>query len=210
MGLRGRNRRRCNIGRPAIVIGNEVPPVWAYPRSEGQAVIGAGVYRGSKHPDLFGKYLFSDFISGNLWAAIADGSNNSVEQIGNVTAGFPNGINSYLLDSKGDVLIARTSGGLNANGKIEMLARAGGVIATPEPPAALSQTGVFSDLQNLLPRAGCVPYNLNVPFWSDAALKARWMCIPNDGDHNSSAEQIGFSETGDWSFPKGHNLFSCR
>ncbi|MCV6592295.1 MAG: PQQ-dependent sugar dehydrogenase [Silicimonas sp.] len=48
------------IAKPANVIGKEVPPVFAYPRSEGQAVIGGGVYRGDKFPELFGKYLFSE------------------------------------------------------------------------------------------------------------------------------------------------------
>ena len=191
------------IPRPANIIGNEAPPVWAYPRSEGQAVIGAGVYRGSKFPDLIGKYLFSDFLTGNLWTAAADGNSSSIEQIGTVTAGFPNGVNSYLLDSKGDILMARTAGGLAANGKIEMLTRAADVIPTAEPPAALSQTGAFTDLVNMVPHAGCVPYELNVPFWSDASVKSRWMCIPNDGDHNTNAEKIGFTELGNWSFPQG-------
>ena len=194
------------INRPANVIGNEAPPIWAYPRNQGQAVIGAGVYRGNKFPELFGKYLFSDFISGNLWTATANGGAAGVEQIGTVTAGFPNGINSYLLDSKGDVLMARTSGGLNPNGKIEMLTRASNVVPTAEPPLFLSDTGAFTDLQNLVPHDACVPYDLNVPFWSDDALKARWMCIPNDGSHNSGNERIGFSANGDWSFPVGSVL----
>ena len=188
------------IPRPGNVIGNEKPPVFAYPRSDGQAVIGAGVYRGDKYPELFGLYLFSDFISGNLWTTTIDGD---AEQIGTLSAGFPRGVNSYLMDSKGDILMARSNGALNANGKIEMLTRAGNAPTTEEPPLALSQTGAFTNLQNLTPNAGCIPYELNVPFWSDAALKARWMCVPNDGSHNTNNEKIGFSANGDWSFPVG-------
>ena len=188
------------IDRPDNVIGNEAPPLWAYGRDLGRAVIGAGVYRGNKYPELFGRYLFSDFLSGNLWTSTTNGD---VEQIGTVTAGFPNGINGYLLDSKGDILMARTAGGLNPNGKIEMLTRAGNAVASPEPPQALSQTGAFTDLENLVPNAGCIPYDLNVPFWSDAALKDRWMCVPNNGTHNTDDERIGFSANGDWSFPVG-------
>ena len=45
-----------------------------------------------------------------------------------------------------------------------------------------------------------------MPFWSDAALKDRWMCIPNNGNHNNSNEKIGFSANGDWSFPVGSVL----
>ena len=40
-------------------------------------------------------------------------------------------------------------------------------------------------------------------FWSDGALKKRWMAIPNDGSHNTAAEQIRFSENGEWDFPVG-------
>ncbi|MCV6592294.1 MAG: hypothetical protein OIF48_05030 [Silicimonas sp.] len=59
------------------------------------------------------------------------------------------------------------------------------------------------NLATLEPHPGCVPYEMNVPFWSDDALKSRWMCLPNDGSHNSAAEQIGYSEEGDWTFPVG-------
>ncbi len=36
----------------------------------------------------------------------------------------------------------------------------------------LSQTGAFTDLATLTARAGCIPYELNVPFWSDPAWSA--------------------------------------
>ena len=191
------------INRPSVIIGNETPPIWDYPHTVGQAVIGAGVYRGNKFPELFGKYIFSDFISGILWTATASSSGYDIDEIGSVTSGFPNGINSYLLDSKGDILLAKTSGGLDPNGKIQMLARSGSVPPAPEPPLWLSQTGAFTDLATLSVHPGCVPYDLNVPFWSDAALKFRWMCVPNDGLHDSAAEQISFSQNGDWVFPEG-------
>ena len=188
------------IPEPANVIGNPTPPVFAYGRGEGQAVIGAGVYRGQTYPELFGKYIFSDFISGNLWTATPNGD---VEQIGNVTAGFPNGINGYLLDSQGDILMARTSGGLDGNARIQQLVRGGDAATSGQPPQLLSQTGAFTDLQSLDVNSGCLPYVLNEPFWSDAAIKTRWMCIPNDGNPNSAAEQIDFTLEGDWEFPTG-------
>ena len=191
------------IPRPAEPIGVEVPPVWAYPRSEGRSVIGAGVYRGLQYPELFGKYLFSDFISGRLWTATPDGASHVIEEIGAVSSGFPNGVNSYLLDSKGNILMARTAGGQADGGAIERLVRASSVPPAPEPPNSLSQTGAFTSLANLTAHAGCVPYEMNVPFWSDGAGKFRWVCVPNDGSHDSESEQIAFSENGDWEFPVG-------
>ncbi|MEL6520407.1 MAG: DUF642 domain-containing protein [Pseudomonadota bacterium] len=190
------------IPTPATIIGNEAPPVFAYPRATGQAVIGAGVYRGGQFPEFYGKYLFSDFVTGLFWSAEQIGITDSynVQEVGTVTAGFPNGINSYLMDSKGNILLAKTAGGLNANGEVQVLRRLG---ETTEPPALLSDTGAFANLATLEVHPGCVPYDMNVPFWSDAALKSRWLCLPNDGSHNTAAEKISFSEDGDWSYPVG-------
>ena len=86
------------IPPPSNIIGNSAPPVFEYDHSVGRAVIGAGVYRGSQFPELVGKYIFSDFLGGQLWTAESVSTGYNVEQIGSVTSGFPNGINSYLLD----------------------------------------------------------------------------------------------------------------
>jgi uncharacterized repeat protein (TIGR03806 family) len=63
-------------------------------------------------------------------------------------------------------------------------------------PPLLSQTGVFKDTRNLVPSDGLIPYDLVVPFWSDGASKLRWAAVPR-------GSRIGFSATGDWTFPPG-------
>ncbi len=45
-----------------------IDPVAEYDHSEGRAITGGYVYRGSEMPGLQGAYLFSDFGSGTLWA----------------------------------------------------------------------------------------------------------------------------------------------
>jgi uncharacterized repeat protein (TIGR03806 family) len=67
---------------------------------------------------------------------------------------------------------------------------------TPQLPPLLSQTGVFADVKTLTPAPGLIPYNVNVPFWSDGAVKTRWMAVP-------TGTTIGFSQTGEWTFPSG-------
>jgi uncharacterized repeat protein (TIGR03806 family) len=62
-------------------------------------------------------------------------------------------------------------------------------------PLLLSQTGAFSDIRNLVPSAGLIPYDIVVPFWSDGAAKLRWVAVPN--------AKIKYSPTGDWIFPRG-------
>jgi mono/diheme cytochrome c family protein len=70
-------------------------------------------------------------------------------------------------------------------------------------PAVLSATGAFSDVSTLTPTTGLIPYNVNSPLWSDAAIKTRWIALPNDGPPYTSDEQISFVPTGEWTFPNG-------
>ena len=70
-------------------------------------------------------------------------------------------------------------------------------------PLTLSQTGVFADTPSMTPAGGLIPYSPNTPLWSDAALKTRWVAVPFDGTHNTPAQQISFSPTGEWLFPSG-------
>ncbi len=70
-------------------------------------------------------------------------------------------------------------------------------------PAVLSATGAFSDVLNVVPTDGLIPYSVNSPLWSDGALKARWMAVPNDGPPYDPDEQIDFVPTGEYQFPNG-------
>lgn len=55
-----------------------------------------------------------------------------------------------------------------------------------QAPALLSETGCMDPLQPWLPSSGLLPYDLAVPFWSDGAVKSRWLDVPApaevDGD----------------------------
>jgi uncharacterized repeat protein (TIGR03806 family) len=77
------------------------------------------------------------------------------------------------------------------------------VVVVSNPPELLSETGAFSDLANLTPSPGVIPYTVNAPLWSDASAKKRWVALPNDGAHNTPQEKIGFDPEGPWSFPAG-------
>ena len=47
----------------------------------------------------------------------------------------------------------------------------------------------------MTPRRGIVPYEINVPFWSDNAKKKRWFSLPD------TSLKFGFSREGSWNFP---------
>ncbi len=70
-------------------------------------------------------------------------------------------------------------------------------------PVTLSATGAFTDAAHVVPTAGLTPFAPNSPLWSDAALKSRWIALPNDGAPYTPDEQIGFAPTGEWTFPNG-------
>ncbi|MEM6632597.1 MAG: PA14 domain-containing protein, partial [Bacteroidota bacterium] len=70
-------------------------------------------------------------------------------------------------------------------------------------PQLLSQTGAFANLTTLEPNGGIIPYDMITALWSDGAEKYRWLAVPNDGAHNSTAENIVWSEEGEWGFPVG-------
>lgn len=160
------------------------PPVLTYGRSDGIAVIGGYVYRGNRIPSLSGRYLYSDFGSGTVWAATWDGSAVTANDV-IATASSPT---SFGEDVSGDVLIVGRNAGIS-----RLIENSGGGGTTP---ARLSETGLFTDLSLLAPASGLIEYTLSHPFWSDGVDKRRWVAVP-DG------EQVSFSGTAPWDFPVG-------
>ena len=58
-------------------------------------------------------------------------------------------------------------------------------------PRLLSQTGAFQNTAALVPDDALIPYDVIVPFWSDGAVKLRWVSLPI------------FAPAGEWVFPRG-------
>ena len=183
------------MARPSEIIGDLTDPIHEYPKAEGNcAVIGGYVYRGSQLPDLYGKYIFSDYCGKKVWSMdIENGPTAEKEELTTLS------LNPYTFgeDANGQLYIGVE--GWNPVFKLKQSSGGGG----GEIPALLSQTGAFSNLASLTPAAGVIPYDIIAPLWSDGAEKFRWIAIPNDGTHDSAAEQISYNEEGDWSFPEG-------
>ncbi len=70
-------------------------------------------------------------------------------------------------------------------------------------PLLLSGTGAFADTANRVAAGGLIPYQPNTPLWSDAAVKSRYLAVPNNGGAITPDEQIGFVSTNSWTFPAG-------
>ena len=153
----------------------------------GNSVTGGVVYRGSRFQSLQGAYLFADYVSGNIWTLRRNGTAPpTVTRIageGSITA--------FGTDpSNGDILLADYN-----NNLIRRLVTAS--TAGDPFPATLGATNLFTSLTGLTPAPGLLPYQVNLPFWSDYALKRRWFIIP-DG-----TSKITWSRDGNWTFPAG-------
>ncbi|MDZ7671103.1 MAG: PQQ-dependent sugar dehydrogenase [Gammaproteobacteria bacterium] len=173
-----------------ITDGNDLPrseftfPVHTYEHGGGAAVIGGYVYRGTDVPSLRGRYLYADFVTGQVWALAYDG-------------------NAVTANEQIAVAASPTSFGEDNDGEVYLVTRNDGILTLAETtagggelPEHLSETGLFSDLGSLTPARGLIEYRINQPFWSDGATKRRWIGIPDD-------LQIDFSSTGAWGFPTG-------
>ncbi|MDT0622964.1 PQQ-dependent sugar dehydrogenase, partial [Croceitalea vernalis] len=168
-------------------------PLVAFPRSEMNAIIGGYVYRGTENPALYGKYLCADYGDGEEIYAV-DPQTGSYEFISNF---LPENVIGFGENPNGELYIMQFG---NDTHLYQIVPSATNAVNVPQK---LSETGAFSDLNSLTPTQGLIPYELIESFWSDGAEKKRWMAIPNDGTHDTPAEQIKFSENGVWEFPIG-------
>ncbi len=174
--------------RPSGWVGSH-PPVWDYTRGsgslQGMSVTGGVVYRGSRIPTLIGKYIFADYVSGNVWSLDDSVSPIVVQRIAGEV-----GIAGFGRDpSNDDVLLADLDNGL--------IRRLISQNVTSGFPTTLAATGLFADPAALIPNPGLIAYDVNLPFWSDHAMKRRWF------GHPSISPQLTFSREGNWSFPDG-------
>jgi glucose/arabinose dehydrogenase/regulation of enolase protein 1 (concanavalin A-like superfamily) len=180
-------------------IGVNKRPIIDYGRTDGSAVIGGYVYRGTEFAsDLYGKYIFGDNIRNTVW--YLDESTTPPVKRAICTLPYgpgPNagsdytGLSSFGYDQNNEIYMCQLS---STAGRIFKFSRTG-----PPPvalPQTLTSTGLFSSLASLTPANGFIKYDVNSPLWSDGAAKSRWMAIP-------TGTQIGYAAEGNWTFPAG-------
>ncbi len=164
-----------------------IDPVIEYSHAVGGAIIGGYIYRGSGLPQLAGRYVYADFVVGDV-------AYYSANQSGGYDRSMIQNLGTYLTsvdqDNAGELYVT-TYG----NSAIYMLVPAtGGSGATVA--SNLANTGCFANLATQTPASGLIPYSVNSPFWSDGAAKNRWMALP-DGT------TITVASDGHFVFPPG-------
>lgn len=168
-------------------------PIYEYDHTNTNAVVygpnvtGGMVYRGNRLTELYGAYIFAEYGNGFI-VALREHPNGTWTGTRLAT---DNRIVDFGTDPRNNDLIFCDL----FEGQIKRLARTGQ--SGTQPPALLSQTGVFSNLATLTPNPGVVDYEPNVSFWSDYAIKSRWFAIENLTD------TVGFSEDANWTLPTG-------
>lgn len=148
-----------------------VPPVFAYPRSDGKSITGGYVYRGERFPELWGAYVYGDYQSGRVWALRLEADGRTTNTLLAETGAR---ITSFGEDPDGELFIVTFTNGRS----LSRLARVAEAPDSPSFPRTLSATGCFADVPSHTLAATVVPYSLNAPFWSDGAEKTRAFALP--------------------------------
>jgi len=82
-------------------------PVIVYSHSVGQSVTGGFVYRGDLVPDLYGKFVYADYVSGSIWQLVyhedAEPDNKLLMQTGL-------NISSFGVDAENELYICAFDG----------------------------------------------------------------------------------------------------
>ncbi|MCA1962686.1 MAG: PQQ-dependent sugar dehydrogenase, partial [Prosthecobacter sp.] len=163
-------------------------PIYDYGRAgvvQGKSITGGVVYRGRLFPELAGDYLFADYVSG-LIVALREQDGVWTPRVLAHNPGIT-GFGHHPLT--GEPIFCDMQRGL-----VRRLAyKTDGSTA----PATLSATGAFTSTSTLAPAPGVVPYEVNVPFWSDRAVKSRWFAL------RTATSVFGYQKEGRWTLPTG-------
>lgn len=164
-----------------------VPPIVEYGHDEGLAVIGGYVYRGATLPELVGKLVYGDWRDAKVWA---------------VDPTLPGAAPELLLEA-GESMSTFAEG---PDGELYVVTRLGGdnlkrLVPNPgagadDLPAALSDTGCVDEADATRPAEHLLPYEVNLPLWSDGLAKDRWLSLPPD-------DVVRVADDGDWDLPVG-------
>ena len=168
-----------------------VPPVVEHHHTVCRSITGGYVYEGNKFPELRGAYLYGDYEYGKMWGLRYDAKANRVtwhEELADT---------AVRISSFGQT----RDGGFYAldydAGEIYELARRppAPVSATPFP-RLLSETGLLTSVRDYKHAPGVLPYEINAPFWSDGAIKERYLARPGKN-------VMAVKDKGSWQFDDG-------
>jgi glucose/arabinose dehydrogenase len=117
-GWRNREGAHDNVQTLPPAFGPLTDPIFEYPRSEGQAITGGYVYRGSRLGGAHvGRYFFADFAQGRVWSiALTVGGNGEAQASALVEhtaelggTGTLGNVSSFGVDADGELFVVSHS-----------------------------------------------------------------------------------------------------
>jgi uncharacterized repeat protein (TIGR03806 family) len=166
-----------------------IDPLAEYFHSEGMSITGGMVYRGERLPEYEGAYFYADYVSGKVWILRYDGENvTENRQIASTNLA----ISAFGEDKKGNMYITAFDGKIYRFRPREIDLEA----VRKAFPRKISEIRFVESLETLKLAAGTVPYNVNVPLWSDGAAKFRHLVLPE-------SHSVKFDRKKSWQFPVG-------
>lgn len=163
-----REGKHCYEARDCNAAGL-IDPVAEYARTDGISVSGGYVYRGTKIPDLVGKFVYGDFGSGNVWSVDGFG-----QATGTLLTASNLRISTFGQDSDGELYVADY-----ASGKISQLVPGTAPAVGGASGSSLVSTGCVDPDASPQAPVGAIPYDVSSPLWSDGARKSRWLFVPD-------------------------------
>lgn len=169
--MEGRARLRTEVERGPTPI---TPPIKDHPHTEANSVIGGPVYRGQTYGDLFGSFVYGDYITGTVWSLTPNATGGHDHR---TLADCDLHIVAFTEGSQGEIYLLD----FDTTQQLYELVPSSAVDTSAEFPRQLSDTGIFEDTANLKPATGVVPYSIIAEPWMDGANAKRWVAIPESG-----------------------------
>ena len=175
------------------------PPAAEHHHSEARSLTGGVTYHGKKFPELAGHYIYGDYSTGKIWAIARPEKDARLPLNPREIADTPHQITGFAIDHDGELLILDHLTGIHTLSPNPMAGKRGTF------PTKLSQSGFFLSVPEYKLRPGIIPYDVNSPFWSDGAFKARHFFIPDIRDKSGKvkSQSVTHSPSGPWNFPDG-------
>ena len=163
------------------------PPTVEHHHREARSLTGGVVYRGSKHPELDGAYIYGDYSTGKIWGVKHDGKSVTWKA---ELADTTHQIAGFAIDPQGELLVVDHGGSLNR------LMKAPPKTQRHPFPTRLSETGLFASTPEHQVASGVVPYEVNASAWHEGAEVVRYLAIPGE-------QTIGYRANRAWNLPDG-------
>ncbi|MCH2200537.1 MAG: PQQ-dependent sugar dehydrogenase [Fuerstiella sp.] len=148
------------------------PPLKDHSHTEANSVIGGPIYRGTKLPELNGTFIYGDYITGTIWGLQSDGNGSYTHT---TLVDTHQRITAFAEGSVGELFVLD----YDYTGQIYEVVPTGLEDKSADFPRRLSETGLFTSVNPMIPAAGVVPYDVVVKRWMDGAVGERWVAIPD-------------------------------